>query len=181
MNCYIIMICLVWSFPLALALSYSNNVKNIILSGVHTPYLFVGLLTGMNPPQTRPYPQPITRRGSLNPPHPATVATHPPHPIFAGCVMRRCSSPRRATCRQGGDGGRDLGGCGELGQCCGDSRSSHTQTIKGNQSSRTKTKTQNKGQPKALFLTVDFSKVDPLYKCRSVSFYREVDGLFTFR
>jgi hypothetical protein len=66
-------------------------------------------------------------------------------------------------------------------RCCGESRTFRTRTMKGNKSSRTKTKTQNKGQPKALFLTVDFSKVDPLYKCRSVSFYREVDGLFTFR
>jgi hypothetical protein len=65
--------------------------------------------------------------------------------------------------------------------CCGDSRSFRTQTMKENKSSRTKTKTQNQGQPKALFSTVDFSKVDPLYKCRSVSFYREVDKLFTFR
>jgi hypothetical protein len=63
--------------------------------------------------------------------------------------------------------------------CCGDSRSFRTQTMKENKSSRTKTKTQNQGQPKALFSTIDFSKVDPLYKCRSVSFYREVDGLFT--
>jgi hypothetical protein len=44
-----------------------------------------------------------------------------------------------------------------------------------------KAKMQNKGQPKAPFSTVDFSKVDPLYKCRSVSFYREAGGLFTFR
>jgi hypothetical protein len=49
------------------------------------------------------------------------------------------------------------------------------------ESSRTKTKTQDKRQPKALFSTVDYSKVDPLYKCRSVSFYMEADGLFTFR
>jgi hypothetical protein len=34
--------------------------------------------------------------------------------------------------------------------------------MKGNKSSRTKTETQNKGQPKALFTIVDFSKVDPL-------------------
>jgi hypothetical protein len=39
------------------------------------------------------------------------------------------------------------------------------------------TKTQNKGQSKALYSTVDFSKVDPLYMRQSVSFYREVDGL----
>jgi hypothetical protein len=49
--------------------------------------------------------------------------------------------------------------------------------MKGNKSSRIKTKTQNRGQPKALFSIVDFSKVDPLYKCRSVSFYREAGGL----
>jgi hypothetical protein len=65
--------------------------------------------------------------------------------------------------------------------CCGDSRSYWTQTMKENKSSRTKTKkTQDKGHPKGLFSTVDFSKADPLYKCRSVSFYREADGLFTF-
>jgi hypothetical protein len=28
---------------------------------------------------------------------------------------------------------------------------------------------------------VNFSKVDPHYKCRSVSFYRETSGLFTYR
>jgi hypothetical protein len=65
--------------------------------------------------------------------------------------------------------------------CCGDSRSYSTQTMRENKSSRTKTKTQDEGQPKALFSTADFSKVDPLYKCRSVSFYREAGGLFTFR
>jgi hypothetical protein len=27
---------------------------------------------------------------------------------------------------------------------------------------------------------VNFSKVDPLYKCRSISFYREAGGLFTY-
>jgi hypothetical protein len=53
--------------------------------------------------------------------------------------------------------------------------------MRGNKSSRTTTTIQNKGQPKAFYSTVDFSKVDPLYKCRSVSFYREASGLFTFR
>jgi hypothetical protein len=52
--------------------------------------------------------------------------------------------------------------------------------MKCNESSRTKTRTQNQRQPKVPFSTVDFSKVDPLYKCRSVSFYREASGLFTF-
>jgi hypothetical protein len=28
---------------------------------------------------------------------------------------------------------------------------------------------------------MNFSKADPLYKCRSVSFYREASGLFTYR
>jgi hypothetical protein len=51
----------------------------------------------------------------------------------------------------------------------------------GKKGSKTQTKMQNKGQPKASFSTVDFSKVDPLYKCQSVSFYREAGGLFTFR
>jgi hypothetical protein len=50
-----------------------------------------------------------------------------------------------------------------------------------NESSRTETRIKHKGQPKALYATVDFSKVDPLYKCRSVTFYREADGLFTFQ
>jgi hypothetical protein len=45
---------------------------------------------------------------------------------------------------------------------------------------RLKPKMQNRGQLKASFSTVDFSKVDPLYKCRFVSFYREAGGLFTF-
>jgi hypothetical protein len=65
--------------------------------------------------------------------------------------------------------------------CCGDSRSRRAQTMRENQSSRTRTNTQDKRQPKVLFSTVDFSKADPLYKCRSVSFYREAGGLFTFR
>jgi hypothetical protein len=65
--------------------------------------------------------------------------------------------------------------------CCGESRSFRTQTIREDESSRTKTKTQDESQPKAIYSTVDFSKVDPLYMCRSVSFYREADGLFTFR
>jgi hypothetical protein len=61
-----------------------------------------------------------------------------------------------------------------------DSRSYQTQTMKCNKISRTKASTQNKRQPKVPFSTVDFSKVDPLYKCRSVSFYREASGLFIF-
>jgi hypothetical protein len=67
--------------------------------------------------------------------------------------------------------------------CCGESRSFRSRTMRGDKSSRTKTKTktQDERQPKALYSTVDFSKVDPLYKCRSVSFYREAGGLFTFR
>jgi hypothetical protein len=65
--------------------------------------------------------------------------------------------------------------------CCGDSRSYRTQAMRGNKSSRTKTRIQNKGQPKALYSIVDFSKVDPLYKCRSVSFYKETIELFTSR
>jgi hypothetical protein len=66
-------------------------------------------------------------------------------------------------------------------QCCGDSRSYRAQTMRGNKSSRTKTRILNRGQPKTLYSTIDFSKVDPLYKCRSVSFYREANGLFTFQ
>jgi hypothetical protein len=62
-----------------------------------------------------------------------------------------------------------------------DSRSYRTQTMKCNKSSRTRTRTQNKRLPKVPSSTVDFSKVDPLYKCWSVSFYREASGLFTFR
>jgi hypothetical protein len=54
--------------------------------------------------------------------------------------------------------------------CCGDSRSYRAKTMKENKSSRTKTKTQDKGQPKALFSTVDFSKAVPFYKCRSSPF-----------
>jgi hypothetical protein len=55
------------------------------------------------------------------------------------------------------------------------------QTMRGNKSSRTKIRIQNKGQQKALYSTVDFSKDDPLYKCRSSPFYREANRLFTFR
>jgi hypothetical protein len=69
----------------------------------------------------------------------------------------------------------------DVDKCCGDSRSYQTQTMRGNKSSRTKTRILNRGQPKALYSTVDFSKVDPLYKCRSVSFYKEANKLFTFR
>jgi hypothetical protein len=66
-------------------------------------------------------------------------------------------------------------------ECCGDSRSYRAQAMRENLSSRTKTKTQDKGQPKALYSIVAFSKVDPLYKCRSVSLYREAGGLLHFR
>jgi hypothetical protein len=44
-----------------------------------------------------------------------------------------------------------------------------------------KPKMLNEGQTKASFSIVDFSKADTLYKCRSVSFYKEAGGLFTFR
>jgi hypothetical protein len=44
-----------------------------------------------------------------------------------------------------------------------------------------KPKCKAKRQTKASFSTVEFSKVDPLYTRRSVSFYREAGGLFTFR
>jgi transposase InsO family protein len=54
--------------------------------------------------------------------------------------------------------------------CCGDSRSYRPQIMRENKSSRTKIRAQNRGQPKALFLTVDFSKAAPLYKCRSSPF-----------
>jgi hypothetical protein len=60
------------------------------------------------------------------------------------------------------------------------SRSYRAQTMKSKESSRTKTRTQNEGQPKVLFSTVDFSNNDSVYKCRSVSFYREASGVFTF-
>jgi hypothetical protein len=63
--------------------------------------------------------------------------------------------------------------------CCGDSRSYCTQTMRENKSSITKT--QNKGQSKALYSTIDFTKINPLYMRRSVSFYWEADGFFTFR
>jgi hypothetical protein len=36
-------------------------------------------------------------------------------------------------------------------------------------------------ETKNSFLTVNFSKANPLYKCRSASFYREMNGLFTYR
>jgi hypothetical protein len=68
-----------------------------------------------------------------------------------------------------------------VGRMCGESHSFRTPTIREDKSSRTKTKTQDGRQPKALYSTVDFSKVDPLYMRRSVSFYREAGGLFTFR
>jgi hypothetical protein len=50
--------------------------------------------------------------------------------------------------------------------------------MKENLSSRTKTKTQDKEQPKALFSTIYFSKADPLYKRRSSPFIgRQTDFL----
>jgi hypothetical protein len=58
---------------------------------------------------------------------------------------------------------------------------SHTNNERGLKLENQKPKCKAKGQTKASFSTVDFSKVDPLYKCRSVSFYREAGGLFTFR
>jgi hypothetical protein len=64
---------------------------------------------------------------------------------------------------------------------CGDSRTYRAQTMRGNKSWRTKTRILNRRQPKALYSTVYFSKVDPVYKCQSFSFYREANGLFTFR
>jgi hypothetical protein len=39
----------------------------------------------------------------------------------------------------------------------------------------------NTQERKNSFSTVNFSKVDPLYKCRSASFYREMNELFTYR
>jgi hypothetical protein len=48
---------------------------------------------------------------------------------------------------------------------------------------RLKNQNQNSRQrtTKSFYSTVDFSKVDPLYMRRSVSFYREAGGLFSFR
>jgi hypothetical protein len=48
------------------------------------------------------------------------------------------------------------------------------------QESKPKLKHKQK-KTKSSFSTVNFSKVDPLYKCRSVSFYREASELFTYR
>jgi hypothetical protein len=52
---------------------------------------------------------------------------------------------------------------------------------RGTKAREPKPKLKTKDNQKALFSTVEFWKDDPLYKCRSVSFYREADGLFTFR
>jgi hypothetical protein len=63
------------------------------------------------------------------------------------------------------------------GVCCGDSRGYRAQTMRENKSSGTKTRTQNKGQPKALS-TVDFSKGRSPLQVSFISFYREADGFF---
>jgi hypothetical protein len=55
---------------------------------------------------------------------------------------------------------------------------SHTNNVRELKLENQKPRCKAKGQTKASFSTVDFSKVDPLYKCWSVSFYREAGGLF---
>jgi hypothetical protein len=42
-------------------------------------------------------------------------------------------------------------------------------------------KLSNQRKTKNLLSTVNFSKAYPLYKCQSASFYRETNGLFTYR
>jgi hypothetical protein len=66
-------------------------------------------------------------------------------------------------------------------ECCGDSRSYRVQTMKEDQSSRTKTRTRNKRIAKSSLLNSRFLKRRSPLQVSFVSFYREVDGLFTFR
>jgi hypothetical protein len=68
-------------------------------------------------------------------------------------------------------------------ECCGVAKLPFT-----NNERKTKLKNQNQNLnsnkqkgTKSTFLIVNFSKADPLYKCRSVSFYREANRLFTYR
>jgi hypothetical protein len=67
------------------------------------------------------------------------------------------------------------------GCCCGIAKLPSTNNEGKSKGSRNKTKTQTelKRKPKLSFSTVNFLKVDLLYKCRSVSFYREASRLFT--
>jgi hypothetical protein len=67
--------------------------------------------------------------------------------------------------------------------CCGIAKLLSTNNEGKTKGSRNKTKTQTqlKRKPKLSFSTLSFLKVDPLYKCRSVSFYREVSGLLTYQ
>jgi hypothetical protein len=69
-----------------------------------------------------------------------------------------------------------------VGLCCGVAKLPFTNN-KGKlraQESKPKFKHKQK-KTKTSFPTVIFSKVHPLYKCRSVSFYREASRLFTYR
>jgi hypothetical protein len=60
----------------------------------------------------------------------------------------------------------------------GDSRSYRAQTMMENESSRTKTKTQDKGQPKSSFLNSRILKRRSPLQVSFVSFYREANRLF---
>jgi hypothetical protein len=67
----------------------------------------VGLLMGLNPPQTRPAPQQKHTGGSANPPHPAKLPTHPAPPRLCG---RQQVMVREATQAVGARGQRSTGG-----------------------------------------------------------------------
>jgi hypothetical protein len=66
--------------------------------------------------------------------------------------------------------------------CCGVAKLPFTNNERNLKAQEPKPKLRQKQKKtKISFSTVNFSKVDPLHKCRSVSFYREASGLFTFR
>jgi hypothetical protein len=66
--------------------------------------------------------------------------------------------------------------------CCGVAKLPYTNNERENKAREPTLKLSHKQKKtKNSFSIVNFSKVDPLYKCRSVSFYREKNGLFTYR
>jgi hypothetical protein len=66
--------------------------------------------------------------------------------------------------------------------CCGVAELPFTNNEGKLKSQESKPKLRHKRKKtKDTFSTVNFLKVDPLYKCRSVSFYREASRLFTYR
>jgi hypothetical protein len=69
-----------------------------------------------------------------------------------------------------------------LGVCCGVAKLPFTNNERKLKTKESKPKLRLKQKkPKVLSQQWIFLKIDPLYKCRSVSFYREVGRLFSYR